>query len=87
MSELPEPASRKEQFLATIAGATGIDLPEPASREEQFLEAIAENGGGGGGGVTVVQELGQSTTAVMSQKAVTDVVGDVESAINTIRGI
>ena len=45
---LPEPASRKEQYLATIAGMTGIDLPEPASRIEEYLAAIAENGGGGG---------------------------------------
>lgn len=47
---LPEPKSRKEQYLATAAGATGIELPEPASREEIYLNAIAEGGGGGGGG-------------------------------------
>lgn len=40
--------------------------------------------GGGGGGPTVVQEMGQSTTAVMSQKAVTDVVGDIETALHII---
>lgn len=50
MADLPEPASRKEEFLATAAGATGIELPEPASREELYLKAIAEGGGGGGGG-------------------------------------
>lgn len=80
---LPEPASRKEQYLATIAGMTGIDLPEPASRIEEYLAAIAENGGGGGG-IEVVQTTGQSTTAVMSQKAVTDIVGNVETALHTI---
>lgn len=50
---LPEPASRKEEYLATAAGMTGIELPEPASREEQYLNAIAQNGGGGGGGYTL----------------------------------
>lgn len=40
--------------------------------------------GGGGGSITVVQTTGQSTTDVMSQKAVTDLIGDVESALNTI---
>lgn len=40
--------------------------------------------GGGGGDITVVQTTGQSTTDVMSQKAVTDIIGDVESALNTI---
>ena len=49
--ELPEePKSRKEQYLADIAGQD-VTLPkEPASREEQYLAYIAENGGGGGGG-------------------------------------
>lgn len=37
--------------------------------------------------IEVVQETGQSTTAVMSQKAVTDIVGDIETAINEIRGV
>lgn len=33
---------------------------------------------------TVVQSTGQSTTDVMSQKAVTDIIGDVETALNII---
>ena len=35
-------------------------------------------------GPTVVQTTGQSTTDVMSQKAVTDIIGDIESALNAI---
>lgn len=52
-TELPEePKSRKEQYLADIAGQD-VELPaEPKSREEQYLAYIAENGGGGGGGGT-----------------------------------
>lgn len=46
---LPEPKSRKEEFLAKAAGMDGVTLPEPASREEEYLNAIAEGGGGGGG--------------------------------------
>lgn len=49
---LPQPASREEEYLATIAGMTGIELPTPASRKEEYLNAIAQNGGGGGGGGT-----------------------------------
>lgn len=45
---LPDPASRKEEFLAKAAGKSGIKLPEPASREEEYLNAIAKKGGGGG---------------------------------------
>lgn len=38
----------------------------------------------GGGGVNVVQTTGQSTTDVMSQKAVTDIIGDVETILQTL---
>ena len=43
------PESRKENFLARIAGIGGEEL-DPISREEFFLQAIIENVGGGGGG-------------------------------------
>lgn len=87
MSEtLPAPKSRKENILGVAAGAPGSQLPAdgPKSREEQYLFAIAQGGGGGGGSITVVQTTGQSTTDVMSQKAVTDIIGDIESALSTI---
>lgn len=38
----------------------------------------------GGGGPTVVQTTGQSTTDVMSQKAVTDIIGNVETILQTL---
>ena len=53
VDDLPTPASRKEQYLANIAGMTGVELPQPASRTEEYLYYIAENGGGGGGGGSV----------------------------------
>lgn len=40
--------------------------------------------GGSAPNPTVVQTTGQSTTDVMSQKAVTDIIGDIESALHTI---
>lgn len=46
---LPEPKSRKEQFLAKAAGEDVGTLPDPASREEEYLSAIAEGGSGGSG--------------------------------------
>ena len=39
---------------------------------------------GGGSGPTVVQTTGQSTTSVMSQKAVTDIIGNVETILQTL---
>lgn len=38
----------------------------------------------GGGDINVVQTTGQSTTDVMSQKAVTDIIGDVETILHTL---
>lgn len=53
--------------------------------KDTWYEKTATGGGGGGGGsINVVQTTGQSTTDVMSQKAVTDLIGDVESALNAI---
>lgn len=49
--------------------------------KDTWYEKVAE---GGGTGPTVVQTTGQSTTDVMSQKAVTDIIGDVEAALNAI---
>jgi len=110
MDNLPNPASRKETYLAKAAGMAVDTLPTPASREEEYLNAIATSGGGGGGTSnfnqltnrpkynnaamtgdtniplvpTVSQSTGSSTTAVMSQKAVTDIIGNVETALHTI---
>lgn len=57
-TELPEkPLSRKESYLAAIAGES-VELPEaPESRTEQYLAYIAENGGGGGGGTNNFNQL------------------------------
>lgn len=45
------PLTRKENWLAKIAGDPDADENmKPRTREEYFLNEIAENGGGGGGG-------------------------------------
>lgn len=53
MADLPEkPVTRKEQYLAEMAGV-GQGYPEkPITREEQYYTRIIENGGTGGGGGT-----------------------------------
>ena len=42
-----EPKTRKEHYLAAIAGED-VTIPEPKTRQEYYLKEIAENGGGGG---------------------------------------
>lgn len=58
-SSLPEPKTRKEYYLAAIAGED-VTIPEPKTRQEYFLKEIAENGGcsGGGGIFAVTTEAG-----------------------------
>jgi hypothetical protein len=43
-----EPKTRKEHYLAAIAGED-VTVPEPKTRQEHYLKEIAENGSGGGG--------------------------------------
>lgn len=76
-SDLPQPISDQDKLLHNIIdGTPNIEDLEPNSRQEIYLKYIALNGAGGGGGggssVNVVQERGESTTAVMSQNAVSN---------------
>lgn len=83
MADVPNcPRGRIEELLAKMAGLPNDAPTTPWSREEAYLLKIIESGGGGG--PTVVQTTGQSTTDVMSQKAVTDVIGDVESILQIL---
>lgn len=67
----------------TAAGAAGL-VPAPATTDAgKFLKADG-TWDSVQAGPTVVQTTGTSTTDVMSQKAVTDIIGDIESALHTI---
>jgi hypothetical protein len=67
----------------TTAGEAGL-VPAPATTDAgKFLKADG-TWDTAGSAINVVQTTGQSTTDVMSQKAVTDIIGDVESALNII---
>lgn len=50
------PNSRREAFLAKMAGLD-VPCPEPATREEMYLAACAENTGGGSGGGTFYADV------------------------------
>lgn len=67
----------------TSAGAAGL-VPAPATTDAgKFLKADG-TWDTAGGGPTVVQTTGTSTTDVMSQNAVTLLIGDIESALYII---
>lgn len=88
---LPEkPMSRKEQYLAYIAENGGGGGGGGTSDFNDLNNRPKYNGTAMTGDTnipiapTVVQITGSSTTNVMSQKAVTDIIGDVESALHTV---
>lgn len=51
---LPEPVTRKEQYLAKAATGSGSIPSTPVTREEMYLAEIANGGGGGGRDMMVV---------------------------------
>lgn len=70
-------------FTANNQVGVGTTLPAGSSSEKIFIKTD-ENYDAGGTTVDIVQTTGQSTTAVMSQKAVTDAItAAVNSAIAT----
>lgn len=83
-----EPITRKEMYYAYLNGDTSVKIPEPITREEMYLYDLCVNGVAGGGGtpsdIFVVQSTGTSTTAVMSQKAVTDYLNSLVTAITNL---
>lgn len=50
---LPNPITRKEEYLNAIAGGAQEYPATPITREEAYLDAIAKGGGGGGGSIHV----------------------------------
>lgn len=58
MTDLPNPVTRKEQYLSTLAQNTDLYPDTPITREEQYLDYLCKNGiGGGTGGTTNYNDL------------------------------
>lgn len=48
MANLPDPVTRKEQYLSVMAESTTQYPEEPITREEMYLDYLCKNGAGGG---------------------------------------
>lgn len=58
MANLPDPVTRKEQYLSVMAENTAQYPEEPITREEMYLDYLCKNGtGGGSGGTTNYNQL------------------------------
>jgi len=76
---LPTPITRKESYLAAIAGEQ-VQVPEkPITREEAYLDAIAKGGGGGEIIVDPTPTEG-STNAVSSGGVYTSLQGKLDAS-------
>ena len=87
---IPEnPLSRTEQYLAAIAeggggGGGGTSNFNDLSNRPKYNSSAMTGNTNIPLVPTVVQTTGSSTTNVMSQKAITDILGDVESQLSAI---
>lgn len=68
---------------SSAAGASGLVPAPTAGDENKYLKGDG-TWGIVSSGPAVVQNTGQSTTDVMSQKAVTDIIGDIETILQTL---
>lgn len=63
MANLPNPVTRKEQYLSAMAENTAQYPEEPITREEMYLDYLCKNGmGGGSGGTTNYNDLTNKPT-------------------------
>ena len=63
MANLPNPVTRKEQYLSAMAENTAQYPEEPITREEMYLDYLCKNGAGGGsGGTTNYNDLTNKPT-------------------------
>lgn len=69
---------------SSVAGSKGLVPAPSAGSQNSFLKGDGTWAVVSGSGPTVVQTTGQSTTDVMSQKAVTDIIGNVETILQTL---
>lgn len=84
------PETRKEKYLAKMAGDNTINVPEPITREEQYLYQISQNtGGGGGGGTTsgITQEQADDRYLKLSGGAMTGNIDIGGNNLDNVAGI
>lgn len=63
MANLPDPVTRKEQYLSAMAENSTQYPEEPITREEMYLDYLCKNGtGGGSGGTTNYNDLTNKPT-------------------------
>lgn len=69
MANIPDPITRKDQYLSYLTGNTDYYPTDPITREEKYLFYLCENGGIGGGSVTP-EQIQQAVDAYLEENPV-----------------
>lgn len=69
MANIPDPITRKDQYLSYLTGNTDYYPIDPITREEKYLFYLCENGGIGGGSVTP-EQIQQAVDAYLEENPV-----------------
>ena len=81
MPYIPEPISRKEQYMSYLTGNTDYYPKDPITREEQYLYYLCVNGGIGGN--VTPEQIQQAVDNYLTENPVT--AGELELSGSTIK--
>lgn len=81
MANIPDPITRKDQYLSYLTGNTDYYPTDPITREEKYLFYLCENGGIGGGSVTP-EQIQQAVDAYLEENPVSGMTEEQEEQLN-----
>ena len=81
MTNIPDPITRKDQYLSYLTGNTDYYPTDPITREEKYLFYLCENGGIGGGSVTP-EQIQQAVNTYLEENPVSGMTEEQEEQLN-----
>ena len=81
MANIPDPITRKDQYLSYLTGNTDYYPTDPITREEKYLFYLCENGGIGGGSVTP-EQIQAAVDAYLEENPVSGMTEEQEEQLN-----
>lgn len=82
MSDIPNPITRKDQYLSYLTGNTGYYPTDPITREEKYLYYLCVNGIGGGGGTVTPEQIQDAVDAYLEENPVSGMTEEQEEQLN-----
>lgn len=83
MTDIPNPITRKDQYLSYLTGNTDYYPTDPITREEKYLYYLCANGiGGGGGGTVTPEQIQDAVDAYLEENPVSGMTEEQEEQLN-----